>query len=167
MVSYSAEQTEREVRSAGSTKGVHLVKGKDIEIRNTQVGSGVITRLPHDKHEIIGEVKGQIHDDAEYESDYCMHLGKTAKLEPKPPFRFLNHSCDPNCCLVLWKKRRKKGHKYPRLWLQTLRRIRAGEELTIDYAWPAEVAIPCQCGSRRCRGWIVSPDEKKLLKNRQ
>ncbi len=41
--------------------------------------------------------------------------------------------------------------------------VHAGEELTIDYGWPAEVAIPCLCGSRHCRGWIVDPDEVELL----
>ena len=35
----------------------------------------------------------------------------------------------------------------------------SGEELTIDYAWPANAAIVCRCGAGTCRGWIVSPEE--------
>jgi hypothetical protein len=124
----------------------------EIDIRKTQVGSGVISLVAHQKHEIIGEVKGRIHDDAEYESDYCMELGGQAKLEPKPPFRFLNHSCEPNCALVTWKKRRKKGRKYARLWLQAIRHVQPGEELTIDYAWPAEASIFGARHSCRCCG---------------
>ncbi|MDR0392282.1 MAG: hypothetical protein LBH59_10280, partial [Planctomycetaceae bacterium] len=41
------------------------------------------------------------------------------------------------------------------IWVETLRDILPGEQLTIDYAWPAEKAIKCQCGCKKCRGWIV------------
>jgi len=141
------------------TKDSHRRRGLNVEIRDTEVGFGVFAGAAFELGEVVGEIKGKIHDDADYESDYCMDLGGDAKLEPKAPFRFLNHSCEPNCELVLWKKRKKKGRKYWRLWLQTLRAIEPGEEMTIDYAWPAESAIPCRCHSRRCRGWIVHPEE--------
>ena len=41
--------------------------------------------------------------------------------------------------------------------------IRSGEELTIDYAWSADWAIPCGCESRVCRGWIVAIEDLPLL----
>jgi hypothetical protein len=44
------------------------------------------------------------------------------------------------------------------LWLEILREISPDEQITIDYAWPAEAAIPCQCGTASCRGWIVSEE---------
>lgn len=58
----------------------------------------------------------------------------------------INHCCDPNL-----KTRRIRGH----LLYFSRRRIRPGEELTVDYRFPAkaERAI-CRCGSPNCRGTI-------------
>jgi SET domain-containing protein len=58
----------------------------------------------------------------------------------------INHCCDPNL-----KTRRIRGH----LYYFSCRRIRPGEELTVDYRFPAkaERAI-CRCGSPKCRGTI-------------
>jgi SET domain-containing protein len=39
--------------------------------------------------------------------------------------------------------------------LFSLRRVRAGEELTLDYQFHDEAEeIPCRCGSAKCRGTI-------------
>jgi hypothetical protein len=51
----------------------------------------------------------------------------------------------------------------PRVAVETLRSIVAGEELTIDYGWPAEQAIPCGCGAEDCRGWVVAEEELHRL----
>ncbi len=45
------------------------------------------------------------------------------------------------------------------IWVESTRDILPGEELTIDYAWPADRAAKCLCGASTCRGWIVDPDE--------
>ncbi len=135
-----------------------------IETRQTPLGFGAFATAYLEAHEIVGEITGQINEDADYDSDYCIDLGGTANLEPTAPFRYLNHSCEPNCELVLWKTHLLHGREYSRLWLQTLRSINSGEELTIDYAWPAEVAIPCRCRSPRCRGWIVHHAEAEQLR---
>ena len=135
----------------------------DIVIRETELGFGVFSFEEFAPHEIIGEIKGQIHDD-DHESNYCMDLGGDARLDPRAPFRFLNHSCEPNCELVLWKTRWEQDKQYSRVWLQAIHSISPGEELTIDYAWPAEQAIPCLCRSRHCRGWIVHPAEAGRLR---
>lgn len=56
---------------------------------------------------------------------------------------FMNHSCAPNL-----KAKRVKGH----LFLVSRRRIRAGEELTWHYHYPAKLRrVPCRCGARNCR----------------
>jgi hypothetical protein len=130
-----------------------------VEVKPTHVGLGVFARLPVKAEDVIDEVVGQVIDDAEHSSEYGIDLGPTATLEPAAPFRYLNHSCEPNCELILWKYRRVDNRRLPRVWLQALRPIAAGEELTIDYSWPACQAIPCACGSSKCRGWIVAIDE--------
>jgi len=49
------------------------------------------------------------------------------------------------------------------IWVESIRDIMPNEELTIDYAWPADKAVRCLCGKPQCRGWIVDPAERKLL----
>ena len=39
-----------------------------------------------------------------------------------------------------------------------LRPIAIGEELSYDYAFPANLAEPCRCGSANCRGLIIEED---------
>ncbi|MDO5581407.1 MAG: hypothetical protein Q4G69_09730 [Planctomycetia bacterium] len=53
----------------------------------------------------------------------------------------------------------------PKIELQTelIRAVRKGEQITVDYAWPASMAIPCRCGSPKCRKWIVDKDEFELI----
>ena len=63
----------------------------------------------------------------------------------------VNHCCDPNLMA-----RRIRG----RIFYFSRRRIRAGEELSIDYALhPETFRIRCHCGSPRCRGFL---NRKKL-----
>jgi hypothetical protein len=52
------------------------------------------------------------------------------------------------------------------IWVESTRDILPGEELTIDYAWPADRATKCLCGSSHCRGWIVDPAELDELLNK-
>jgi hypothetical protein len=123
-------------------------------------GLGVFSIRPFALDELIGPIRGTVIDDPAYESDYCMELGKHAALEPESPFRFVNHSCQPNCGLLEFESesgdQRIGGGE---LWLEALCDIPTGEQLTIDYAWPAWAAVPCRCGCPDCRKWIVAADE--------
>lgn len=62
--------------------------------------------------------------------------------------RFINHSCEPNCYTkVITVEGQKK------IFIYAKRHIYAGEELTYNYKFPLEEKkIPCNCGSKRCRG---------------
>ena len=51
------------------------------------------------------------------------------------------------------------------IWVETTRDVLPGEELTIDYSWPADRAMKCLCGAKTCRGWIVDPEELDELQN--
>jgi SET domain-containing protein len=58
----------------------------------------------------------------------------------------INHCCDPNL------KVRITGG---RILFFSKRRIRAKEELTIDYGLsPKTFVMPCRCGARKCRGTV-------------
>ena len=59
---------------------------------------------------------------------------------------YINHCCDPN--LYAWVF---KGH----ILYMTMRPIKRGEELTIDYHFDKDVPpVPCSCGAKTCRGTI-------------
>jgi len=141
-----------------------LRKRDRVRTGRTRVGKGVFTQRWYQSDEIIGEIEGVVVDDERYGSEYCMDMGDGRCLEPAAPFRYLNHSCEPNCGFR-WHDVRAPGDQRARrrVFLYALRVIRPGEELTIDYAWPAAAAIPCRCGSPSCRGWIVARDELAAL----
>jgi hypothetical protein len=64
----------------------------------------------------------------------------------------MNHSCDPNCGVVI-----RSGVR--QIEIRALRPIKAGEEITVDYdTFEYEVshlAGPCLCGAARCRGTVA------------
>ncbi|MFN8582995.1 MAG: SET domain-containing protein-lysine N-methyltransferase [Gemmatimonadaceae bacterium] len=68
--------------------------------------------------------------------------------------RFINHSCDPNCDAVV---------EDGRIWIESIRDIKPGEELAYDYDYrleerhspAAKRRYPCNCRSPRCRGTIL------------
>ncbi len=128
------------------------------EIRDTHVGLGLFAGRPFGAGALLGEVLGELIDDPDYSSDYCIDLGDGYMLEPAHPFRFLNHSCDPNCELV-WIESDHHDDAPASVVVLSIRGVPLGEQLTIDYAWPATDAIRCGCGSPMCRGWVVDEDE--------
>ncbi|NBX29671.1 SET domain-containing protein-lysine N-methyltransferase [bacterium] len=136
--------------------------GDLILIGATPVGRGIFARRKLSPGLVLGEIHGEILDDHPEDSSYVMELPSSRLLEPAPPFRFVNHSCDPNCELFYWYDEDSEAQE-DRLWVQTIRPIKQGEELSIDYCWPADAAIPCRCGTESCRGWIVDPAERHLL----
>ncbi|MDA1080973.1 MAG: SET domain-containing protein-lysine N-methyltransferase [Gemmatimonadetes bacterium] len=80
--------------------------------------------------------------------------------------RFINHSCNPNCESEI-----EKG----RVYIDAIRNIRKGDELTYDYAYGRDGTetledetdiYVCRCGAKKCRGTILEPitkaERKKL-----
>lgn len=138
---------------------------KFVRVGLAAYGKGVYARRRLKKGTSVGEVTGEVVDTEGYDSNYCIDLGGPRRLEPVAPFRYLNHSCTPNCRFT-WCEPQKKSDPWPStVWVEALRTIEPGEELTIDYSWPADAAIRCGCRSPQCRGWIVDPAELPLLAN--
>lgn len=70
--------------------------------------------------------------------------------------QFVNHSCTPSVYAWIF-----RGH----ILYMAARDIQAGEELTIDYRFDADVAaVPCACGAPGCRGTINLKKERKVRK---
>jgi hypothetical protein len=79
--------------------------------------------------------------------------------------RFFNHSCDPNCESTVAKRR---------VYIEALRDIEAGAELTYDYQIQREDDDPdniddvfaCRCGFPQCRGTMLWPTERKAKRKK-
>ena len=129
---------------------------KTVRAKQSPIGKGVYACQDFRPGDQIGPVSGRVIDDPQYGSNYCIDLGHERSLEPSTPFRYLNHGCEPNCQLVVYDVEDDEGTLvYQKVFVEVLRPIQAGEQLLIDYAWPIEAAIPCLCGSSKCRGWVV------------
>lgn len=136
-----------------------------VRVGKVPYGRGVFARTDIPAGTTVGQVTGKIIDDAEYASTYCIDLGGTLSLEPRAPFRYLNHCCTPNSQLVMAEVQYEDGSPAPsEIYLETLKPIPTGAELTIDYAWSIDGAIPCLCGSEKCRGWVVAEEDLPKLR---
>ena len=63
------------------------------------------------------------------ETQYCFDWENGVVFEPYPPFKFLNHDDNPNCIVY--------DDEYG-LYIEVVRPIDKGEELTIDYNYEEE-----------------------------
>lgn len=136
-----------------------------VRVGKVSFGKGVFARQDIPGGTILGQVDGRVIDDPNYATSYCIDLGGSFSLEPRVPFRYLNHCCTPNCCLCITDVNYEDGTPAPaEVTVEALGDIPKGTELRIDYRWAAEGAIKCLCGSAECRGWIVAAEELHKLK---
>jgi len=70
---------------------------------------------------------------------------------------FINHSCNPNC-----ETEEIRG----RVWIKAIRKIEPGEEITYDYCLydGGDDEAMCNCGAKKCRGTMYSPEEVRRRK---
>jgi len=144
--------------------------GKRIEVRRSGVhGKGVFALVPIAKGEIIIEYIGEViswkkalkrhpHDPKDPNHTFYFHIDKKHVIDALHggnDARWINHSCEPNC---------EADEAGGRIFIRTLRKLKAGEELSYDYGLvidepytPALLAdYPCRCGSKACRGTLLS-----------
>ena len=122
-------------------------------------GYGLIATRGYREGEFIADVDGVPLRRSELTNDdYCLLINDDLFFDMVDQTRWINHSCDPNAEIEA------DVDENGRVWarLVALREIATGEELTYDYAFAVEYAIPCHCGSSECRGLIIDPDEVPL-----
>jgi SET domain-containing protein len=127
---------------------------KKIEIVKSKIhGKGLIAKEQIKKGDFAGFIKGPVKykvnttlKDSLQNPDW-VGFAKNWWTDPLPPFKYLNHSCDPTCGIT--------GTRT----LRALRDIAIGEEITIDYS-TTEVDphwfLHCNCRSKDCRKEIRS-----------
>jgi uncharacterized protein len=80
--------------------------------------------------------------------------------------RYINHACDPNCESTTLNRR---------IFIQAIRTIRPGEELSYDYliqrdgddATNVDEVYSCRCGAENCRGSMLEAAKKTRKRPRQ
>jgi SET domain-containing protein len=147
--------------------GTALMKSK----RNSQLAiirssrihaAGVFSTQPIKKGTLILEYDGprmtKEAADGLYEDradTYLFGIGDgTQVIDGHSMAMFINHSCDANC----------ETEEYgDRVWIQAIRNIEPGEELTYDYClYDGDDEAHCYCGAKECRGTMyrVPPANK-------
>jgi SET domain-containing protein len=98
--------------------------------RRSRAGFGLFTQSAIPKGACVIEYKGKTltqEQDDKSESHYLFLVSKAKTIDgwiPGNKAKYINHSCRPNCEIVI-----RKG----RVWVMSLRNIQPGEELTYDY----------------------------------
>ncbi len=102
--------------------------------------------------------------DVKYEhspTTYLFGVGDgTTVIDGHGTAMFINHSCDPNCESLI---------DDGRVFIEAVRTIRPGEEITYDYQIGRDRADPpnvdeifaCRCGAQRCRGSMLWPPRRR------
>ena len=105
--------------------------GKIIVGKSNIHGTGVFLNQDVSEGDFISHIKGKIHTVSRQllntEEESLMNpdwvgVSMSSWIDPLPPCKYLNHSCDPSCGI--------KG----RVCLYALRDMKVGDEVTIDYS---------------------------------
>jgi SET domain-containing protein len=153
-------------------------KKKNIEARQSEIhGNGVFALVGFDKGERIVRYKGALRTHDEVDADYgdIEEDGHTFLFTLNDDYvidanikgtvaRWINHSCDPNCEAVVEEDDKGRSHK-DKVFIEALRRIEPGEELTYNYGIVLdERHTPklkklwgCRCGAANCTGTMLQP----------
>ena len=127
----------------------------DFQVRRSRIqGRGLFALTPVPARRKMGELGGERISQqearrraSETECIQIVEFGDGTALDASRTgslFRYVNHSCDPNSFMRLY-----KGH----VEFYALRPIGAGEEVTCDYGETHhDGALACRCGSANCRG---------------
>ena len=91
------------------------------------------------------------------ESEYLYELNRKFYVLGQNIARYINHSCDPNCESDII-----RGE----IWIQSIRKIRKGEELTYNYGFDLNESLeyPCFCGAKQCAGFIIDDTLRPKLR---
>ena len=153
-------------------------KLKKIEARVSPIhGNGVFATADIAKGERVIRYKGALrsHDEVDEEygdidedghtflftlnDDYVIDANVKANIA-----RWINHSCDPNCEAVVEEDDKGRPHK-DKVFIEAIRDIKAGEELTYNYGIVLEERHTpklkklwgCRCGAPNCTGTMLQP----------
>ena len=150
---------------------------KKIATRKSAIhGNGMFAVAPIAKGERLIEYKGRrrSHEEVDNDDSGDVESGHTflftldedwvidANYEGNSA-RWINHSCAPNCEAVM--EEDEDDARASRVFIEAIRAIRPGEELTYDYGITLaqrhtarlKKIWACRCGARDCTGTMLRP----------
>lgn len=154
---------------------------KIVARRSAIHGNGVFAVAPIAKGERVIEYKGRRRSHAEVDADTTgdAESGHTFLFTLNDEYvidanydnnsaRWINHSCDPNCEAVL-EEHDGDDRRRDRVFIEAIRSIRPGEELTYNYGITLDEAHTprmkkiwaCRCGAKNCTGTMLQPKRRK------
>ena len=80
-----------------------------------------------------------------------LFIGPVTEEERNGSIIWSNHSCDPNCDILLTQRT---------IWIVAKRDIKEGEELSYNYGFTAK-QYRCQCSANNCCGYILGEEYKQ------
>ncbi len=132
-------------------------------VRSSVHGYGLLALKDFKEGDMMADIEGVTWREGEWWDDtYTLRITDAVSFDMVDQTRWMNHSCTANAEIDLGLD--EKGEPWAKLY--AWRDIAAGEEVTFDYEFPAELAVPCTCGSPQCRGWIVREEELHLMKDK-
>ena len=120
------------------------------------------TKIIQYKGKIITNRKSE--EDPKFDNSkaiYLFNLNKKYDLDGDFKYntaRLINHSCNPNC---------EVSGTGLKLWIYAIRDIKKDEELSYDYGFSFDQDFkdyPCNCGSKKCVGYIVRSESRWRIK---
>ncbi len=151
---------------------------RKIEARKSAIhGNGVFAIAPIQQGERVVEYKGKrrTHDQVDQDDSGDVDSGHTFLFTLNDDYvidanyegnkaRWINHSCDPNCEAVVV-EHDGKNRKKDKVFIEALRDIAEGEELTYNYGITLaerhtdrlKKIWACRCGSKNCTGTMLQP----------
>lgn len=145
--------------------------GRRIQVRRSGVhGKGVFALRPLAKGETLIEYTGEVidwpealrrhpHDPTDPHHTFYFSIDEDHVIDAKfggNAARWINHACAPNC---------EADETDGRVFIKTLRAVKAGEELFYDYGLVIDERYTpklkkqyeCRCGHKACRGTMLAP----------
>jgi len=126
------------------------------QCKESRLGLGLFAATPILRGEAIASFDGKVfrlnsmeehipNDPPHFYEDHAVHFEKLAWRDSISLARLANHSCEPNCGIR------------DLLTITAMRDIKAGEEITWDYAMTeddGEWSMICLCGTDSCRNIV-------------
>jgi uncharacterized protein len=159
--------------------------GKRIEVRKSKIhGNGVFALADLTEGETLIEYKGRrissematelYGNNADTGHTFLFNLNDKWLIDGNVngnSARWINHSCDPNCTGAVHVNIDYDEAK-DKIWIEALRPIKIGEELTYDYGIvlaerhtsKLKKIWTCRCGSEHCTGTMLKDKPTKRRK---
>jgi hypothetical protein len=126
-------------------KGTTIIEYLGERVSHEKADARYQDKDPHDNHTFLFTVDAKTVIDAGVNGNEA---------------RYINHGCDPNCESTTMNRR---------IFIEAIRTIRPGEELSYDYQIQrdsddppnVDVVYACRCGAKSCRGSMLEAAKKR------